>query len=199
MSAAPTRRERKRQDVSDRLYRTALALFVEQGFDATTMDEIGERADVARTTVFNYYPQKAAFLDAWGRHRRARAAAALAAEGAESLSAPDQLRHYLREMARVNTDDRCEAVALMDASLRFGQPLRGPALEVELAEVIRRGQDSGQLRRGVDPAVAGQLMAAGYFSAVLRWTATEPAPFDLTERLEALVDLLLSGLLPEDG
>jgi AcrR family transcriptional regulator len=33
----------------------ALELFVERGYDNTTMDEIAERADVARAAVFNYF------------------------------------------------------------------------------------------------------------------------------------------------
>src|SRR4051812_43033833 len=145
MPAAPTRRERKRKNVGDRLYEAALALFVDKGFDATTMDEIAERADVARATVFNHYPQKAAFLEEWGRRRRARGAEILVGDHVQDLPGPEQLRHYLREMAELTTGARRETAALMDASLRFGSPLRGPALEVELTDVIRRGQDRGEL------------------------------------------------------
>jgi AcrR family transcriptional regulator len=195
MPAAPTRRERKRKNVGDRLYEAALALFVDKGFDATTMDEIAERADVARATVFNHYPQKAAFLEEWGRRRRARVAEILVGEHVQDLPGPEQLRHYLREMAELNTGARRETAALMDASLRFGSPLRGPALEVELTDVIRRGQDRGELCPDADPALAGQVLAAGYFATVLRWAGDEH-PFDLTRRLEDLANLVLGGLLP---
>lgn len=40
-----------------------MALFVEKGFDSTTMEDIAELADVARATVFNHFPRKSAFLD----------------------------------------------------------------------------------------------------------------------------------------
>ena len=196
MSAALTRRGRKRQDVSDRLYEAALTLFVDQGFDATTMDDIAERADVARATVFNHYPQKAEFLEEWGRRRRARVAAVLAGGHAEDLPVADQLRHYLYEMAKLNITARRETVALMDAALRFASPLRGPALEVDLTEVVRHGQERGELRDDADPVLAGQVLAAGYFAMVLRWIGEEPAPFDLAGRLEELAGLILTGLLP---
>ena len=199
MSAALTRRGRKRQDVSDRLYEAALALFVDRGFDATTMDDIAERADVARATVFNHYPQKAEFLEEWGRRRRARVAAALTDEHAENLPAAEQLRHYLQEMAKLNTTARPETVALMDAALRFASPLRGPALEVELTEVVRRGQERGEVRADADAILVGQFLAAGYFATVLRWTGAEPAPFDLTQRLDELTGLLFTGLFPSGG
>jgi AcrR family transcriptional regulator len=56
------RRERKKLETHRRIYRAAMALFTEQGFDATTVEEIAQRADVAKGTVFNYFPHKASFL-----------------------------------------------------------------------------------------------------------------------------------------
>lgn len=196
MSAAPTRRGRKRQDVSDRLYESARTLFAERGFEATTIDDIAEHADVARATVFNHYPQKAAFLEEWGRRRRARVSAALTDEHAEELPAAEQLRHYLRAMATLNVTARRETAALMDASMRFASPLRGPALDTELTEVVRRGQDRGELSGDADATLVAQTLAAGYFTTVLRWTNDEPAPFDLAQRLDDMVGLVLAGLLP---
>lgn len=193
---APGRRERKRQQVSDDLYRHALALFVSQGFEATTMDKIADAADVARGTVFNHYPQKVAFLEEWGRRRRAEVDRILTDEDARALSTPEQLSHYLREMGRLNADSRTETVTLMDASVRFGTLLRAPALDVELANVVRQGQQLGELRPEADASQVGSLLAAGYVAAVLRWIDVEPAPYDLLAYLESMLDLVLRGLLP---
>src|ERR1017187_6071010 len=53
-----------------RLLTAALGLFAGQGYEATTIDQIAEQADVARQTVLNHYPHKRDFLRAWGQHRR---------------------------------------------------------------------------------------------------------------------------------
>jgi AcrR family transcriptional regulator len=37
----------------------ALGLFAEQGYDATTVEQIAERAEISATTFFRYYPSKA--------------------------------------------------------------------------------------------------------------------------------------------
>lgn len=58
VSTAPTTRAVKRQETSRRLMRCALELSDEHGFDGWTMDDLAERADVSRRTVFNYFDTK---------------------------------------------------------------------------------------------------------------------------------------------
>ncbi|MFG2345363.1 TetR/AcrR family transcriptional regulator [Streptomyces phaeochromogenes] len=50
--------ERTRQLIAD----TAIALFSEQGFDATTIDQIAAAAEVGPRTVYRYYPTKEALV-----------------------------------------------------------------------------------------------------------------------------------------
>ncbi|MDH6218248.1 TetR/AcrR family transcriptional regulator [Streptomyces pseudovenezuelae] len=50
--------ERTRQLIAD----TAIALFSEQGFDATTIEQIAAAAEVGPRTVYRYYPTKEALV-----------------------------------------------------------------------------------------------------------------------------------------
>src|SRR6185369_6765539 len=52
------RRGRKKEETRARIFQAALDLFQQKGFEATTVDDITERADVAKGTFFNYYPRK---------------------------------------------------------------------------------------------------------------------------------------------
>jgi len=54
----------------ERLLSAALELFAANGFGETTIDQIAERADVARQTVLNHFPRKTDFARAWGQERR---------------------------------------------------------------------------------------------------------------------------------
>ncbi len=57
-SAELTRRERRKREVRDRIVDAAVALFEKQGPQATKVDEICERADVAQKTFFNHFATK---------------------------------------------------------------------------------------------------------------------------------------------
>jgi AcrR family transcriptional regulator len=51
-------RERKKQRTRQLITETARRLFEERGFEAVTVDEVANEAEVSRKTVFNYFPTK---------------------------------------------------------------------------------------------------------------------------------------------
>lgn len=51
-----TRRERERLERRKAILTAALQAFSEHGFDAATVDEIAERAEFAKGTLYNYFP-----------------------------------------------------------------------------------------------------------------------------------------------
>lgn len=53
-----TRRERRKAEVRNRLFKAALHLFKTQGYESTTVQEICDLADTAKATFFNYFPTK---------------------------------------------------------------------------------------------------------------------------------------------
>lgn len=57
-------RERKKRQTRQYISDVATGLFVERGFDAVTVAEVAEAADVSVNTVYNYFPAKEdLFLD----------------------------------------------------------------------------------------------------------------------------------------
>src|ERR1700730_3330918 len=53
----------------DTLYRAALQLFAERGYQKTTVEDITEAADVGKGTFFNYFPTKEHVLATYGEER----------------------------------------------------------------------------------------------------------------------------------
>lgn len=162
------------------------------------MDAIGERADVARATVFNHYPQKVSFLEEWGRRRRSHVLRVLSAGHVDQEPVEVQLRRYLRELAQLNIVTRDQTLVLMNASWRFGAVLQDPALGNELAQIVQTGVARGEVR-ATDPAETGVLLAAGYFSTVLRWISADPEPFSLPAHIDNVLDIVLRGILTDQA
>lgn len=189
------RHARGRRRRRSRVYDAALELFLEKGYEETTMDDIAERADVARTSVFNYFSPKTAFLDEWGARRRQPAFDAVQSEHLEDKSAAEILQRYMAVLGELNASARTECVVMMGASLKWNNVMMDPPLARELSEVVEQARRKGQIRDEIDAQQAGLLLAVGYFAALASWIAVEPEPFDIRDYLARLVDLILNGLL----
>lgn len=189
----PSRRTRGRTERRDRMFEAAVELFVEQGFDETSMDDIAERAGLARTTVFNHFPRKVAFLEEWTLRRRQRAAQSFKGSDRTRRSARTLLGNYFAALAEVNLETRVETSAIMPLGVRQTDILLDHPLSRDLAALIEDADAA--LAPSATPTQVGRLLALGYFSAVTRWVAVEPEPFDLAAELAAILDTVLGGAL----
>ncbi|WP_432828702.1 helix-turn-helix domain-containing protein [Dactylosporangium sp. CA-092794] len=196
------RRTRGRQRRRDALYATAVDLFVERGFDSTTMDDIAERADVARATVFNHFPRKAAFLDEWATRRRKRASAAAHADDLEGAPLRNVLTRYFTELCQISQTSaasRLETVALMSAAVHSINVLARSELVTEISQFVDRARARGEIAARIAPMRVGRLLVASYVAVLTAWISAEPAPFDLAEEMVATLDLQLRGIMPPPG
>ncbi len=75
-------RARKQRQTRERIAEAALTLFLEHGFEATTVEEIATAADISPRSFFHYFPAKEDVVAAWQDTFGARLAAAVAARPA---------------------------------------------------------------------------------------------------------------------
>lgn len=57
-----SRMDRKKIDMRNRIIDTTVRLIKTKGFDGTTMEQIAEETDIAKKTLYNYYPEKEAII-----------------------------------------------------------------------------------------------------------------------------------------
>jgi AcrR family transcriptional regulator len=131
-------RARKRQQTRERLTRAAMALFLERGFEATTLDAIAEAADVSRRSFFHYFASKEDVVFAWQDDSSQAFLAAVAARPAsESMLAAAENAVY----DMVSLIDPAEALAMAklkqdNPALQAHDQVKYEKLERELAATL---------------------------------------------------------------
>ena len=191
------RRERKKLATRDRIFDCAIRLFAERGYDATSMEDIGECADVARATVFNYFARKEDIFLEWAVRRRVDAARILADAQQEGADTASRLRLAVSRLLEYYEADPAGGRATVRAWLRAGGPLLPHASDTALlfAETIRFGQDQGDIRPEVDAGAAGHLLLDAYLGIVYRWVADgDGVALPLQDSGMTMLDLALAGI-----
>lgn len=174
----------------ERLLSAAFDLFAANGFAETTIDQIAERADVARQTVLNHFPHKSDFARAWGQGRRDRLAAIGERVPADE-SARALLHRYFAALAEMNERERDLARALLQSLTPTEIFLYIRAVP---ADAIRRGQEQGEFVSAADPDAAAEILTSVYVGTVSRWLIDGPPPFDLAHALADRLEAVLVGL-----
>jgi AcrR family transcriptional regulator len=203
-TTAPTSlRERKKVVTKERIYRVALELFRQKGFDATTVEEIAVAAEVAKGTFFNYFPTKEAVLGYLGeRQTLAVAGEIMATLTNANLTARQKLCRVLRRLAaNVEADRDLMRMAVFEAmkvpDTLVSDPYRA-VFKSAVTSVLEEGQSRAEVRPGLDAELVGSAIAGMYFQQVFEWCAA-PEAFALGDRLDRMIDMLWDGIKAADS
>lgn len=154
------RRERKKQATRHALVAAAVRLFTERGYDATSVADIAEAADVSKRTFFLHFPTKEDVLLTDSDHR-----AALAVQAIEERAPGAPLRDTLADAANrmiTNTADGDLPTGL--AALRARLVVTTPAVQARVLHATFTAQSriTAALRAAypLDDVTAATLVGA---------------------------------------
>jgi AcrR family transcriptional regulator len=196
--ASPDTPEGKPQAILD----TAARLFAEQGFQKTSVDDIARLAGVSTGTVYYYYKSKSLLLQAVQlRSVEAWTQATRNAARGEADSRAARIAAGLRASAAYAMKDPVMRLILMHDPRVF--PLHNQKIREAIAESIDMkpslllGVKNGEIRSDLDIenlAAALRLI----HDAMIRELFASPEwarPVDDTARIEAVIDVILHGIL----
>lgn len=203
MNRTGTRRSATRR----RLYEAAIALIAEQGFSATTVEQIAERAGVAKGTVYYNFASKTELFEELLRHGVGSLTASLRevadAVFADEGSAVDALDAMagagLSVIGRHPAFTRLVTAELWRTSRAWHPTLvsvRGQTIAV-VADVLGEGVKSGEFSEGLDVELTAGALVGMVVVAALEWQGFHPER-PLAEVHQAL-SLLLRGRLCAPG
>ncbi|WP_031035841.1 TetR/AcrR family transcriptional regulator [Streptomyces sp. NRRL F-5650] len=183
-SSTASQRGSRRAATRQKLYEAAVTLIAEQGFSATTVDEIAERAGVAKGTVYYNFASKSVLFEELLRHGVGLLTASLrqAAEGTarQGLGRVDALDAMIR--AGLVFIDRYPAFAqLYVAELwRTNRAWQSTLLVVRqeavavVEDVLREGVASGEFSEEIDVPLTAAALVGMVLVAALDWKAFQP-------------------------
>jgi AcrR family transcriptional regulator len=192
-----SRRDRKKEETRQRVFKVAMRLFRERGFEATTVDEITEKADVAKGTFFFHFPRKEAVLAYFSQLRLEEVQADAERILAEPQSARQKLLEVFAHAATSWEEDReLSRYVLMElVKLMFG-PARetGEGWEALLVRMVEQGRSNGEFRADVDPIRVTATLGGIYYALLFDWTSGCTQNPDLRAELRARLSLVLDGI-----
>ena len=190
-------RERKKQQTREKITRVALKLFAERGYDATTLADIAEAAEVAPRTIFAYFDgkddillcQESGFLDSLKRRLEERP---------PGTTTVDAISEFL---SRMEAPDEWSLLRkkVMTATPSLQMKMRGQQAELEpmLAESVAKdlGAEPGDIR----PLLIAASMTAAFMSARDKMFEAEAAGEPMSHEqgmamLDEVLEFLRGGL-----
>jgi len=192
-----SRRLRKKERTRREIYEAAMRLFSRHGFEAATISDICEEADVGRGTFFLHFPSKAALLYEFNQRTAEEFRATLGEPRApardELCALVDHISSALVSQAEIMTAMLADFFASPEAL--GAAPEQGTAMPELVAEIVRRGQECGEFSRTLDPrlAAASFLATAG---AILSGHVFGHDPVAPEEVRRQFLQLTFAGLGP---
>jgi AcrR family transcriptional regulator len=188
-------RERKKLATRDALARAALELFVQRGYDETTLAEIADAAGVSTRTIFAYFPSKEDILFSTMQTMRDALAQALAERpaGTDALTA---LREFILSSAHEKTelDHKLGHVIAADPTLASHKRARIAEFQEVLAAAI--ADDLGVGPEDLRPQVAAASLTAAFevLERQDRGVSTVPTAEEIAAAIEPVISFVRAGL-----
>jgi len=164
-------RERKKLRTREAIQREATRLFLEQGYDATTIEQIAAAVEISPSTFFNYFPSKEDVVF-WDRYDPILASLITSGPPGETLS--ESVFRAMDQLSGAIDEER----DLLLARIRL--LLEVPDLKARAWGEMERSRDflTGifAAKTGRDPSdfelrVAAMVILVACFEAVFEWVA----------------------------
>jgi AcrR family transcriptional regulator len=168
------RRERKRSETRERIFRCAMRLFAERGFFATTVEDITEAADVGKGTFFNYFPSKEGVFNVLSEIQLGKVAETLARAEQGEIPIRDVLYELVQRITEEPGHSRALTRSLLSAfctdavrEITVGTLARGREM---LAGIFQAGQHRGEIRRDCKPADLAFIFQQTVMGTLMLWS-----------------------------
>ena len=190
--AEPSRRERRKLEIRDRILGAGVALFDERGIEATRVAEICERADVANKTFFNYFQTKQALLEEIAQLGLEQLVLDIEDARKQPGSTRERIRHFFEHLAgnaeKVGPMHRELLNEIIQICSRRSGPRQARLVHDAFGAIVDDGLASGDVDPRYERATLTEMLMGGFYALMFNWANLEDYP--LRERALATARFL---------
>ncbi|WP_276354748.1 TetR/AcrR family transcriptional regulator [Cohnella caldifontis] len=191
------KREEKKALTRQRIAEAAKELFEQSGYEAATVQQIADRASIAKGTFFNYFTSKEDLMLELQGMTIIREIENLAGKPGPVIP---RIQALLFEYARHFPMNRTVTRAVMQGmfgseKLREAQIDRCVELGNGLAPVLELAQARGEIRSDIPASVVAQLAIQTYYGVLMSW-ALEQGEAELADQMMLTFEVFVRGISP---
>jgi AcrR family transcriptional regulator len=200
LTSDETRVKRRQHQTRERIFQTALDLFVEKGLDETTVAEIAEAADIGKGTFFTYFPTKESIFSAVS----GQLVDAMEGRLDDAIAAGSRFEARLLAFFQPAIDwhsanpvlSRYMLAALMRDTVSLqADRVSQRRLYERLARELTEAQAAGTITRDVALTAAMTAIAGTYFGTLGAWHGSETRT-SLAADFVSSLQIVFRGLRP---
>lgn len=192
------RRERKKQETKQKIIKIAMYLFKKQGYDSTTMEQIAEEVDIAKATLYNYFPVKESIICEYWQSSvkelklqilqmiqllpdtKARLEKTFGKAASELFKSKEDiykiyLSYWLRNLHNPSSGERLKS-----------------GFEDIFTMIVKLGQQAGDVRKDIAVELMVKNLEVTFLTACMSWLS-DPKMFPLEKNLIQTVSIFLDG------
>lgn len=174
----------------------AVQVFIEHGYDATSVASLAERLGLSKSALYHHYPSKEALLGVALDEALGGLEGVLLEPGAREGGAGERLGYVLRGAVGVLVDKLPFVTLLLrvrgNGDVERVALDRRRAFDHEITDLVRAAQVEGTVRTDVDASVATRLLF-GMVNSIVEWYRPS-GPESAAELADDVLTVALDGL-----
>lgn len=193
-----SRMDRKKEKTRNQIIEVALKLIRSQGYSETTMEQIAEEADIAKGTLYNYFPLKEAILSAYIQQSFLKNNPDRFKEIEKYPDTRSKLVfifNLLMDGVKPNHDIFEQYIVYRMQSMVSFQPKpeESSGIKALSQQILQSGQAAGEIRTDLDLNILMDLFEFTFIEIVKQFYKLRDT-FEQNKTITSLVDLLITGI-----
>lgn len=193
-----SRRELNKVKCRDRILKASRRLFSANGYDNTMIEEVAERAEISKATLYNYFPNKESLLIGIALEELEHLHRFVTCDLRELDSTLEKIYRlleffildtigYVGLSRKITYLNSCEESPLYSTRLELRKLFLGLAEEA---------QQKGEFRSDVDPAEIANLIKGVYLISQFEWPQIQTyTQEECSAKLRKTLNLILAGII----